>query len=147
MGGWYKFSKPFIETLLLRNIQLLINIFHTFNSGRKWSREYEAGSEEVHNTKILNNYECDDTLLNVTIDDIDDDAAVGDNTDNEDDQDNPTLKRLWKHENCSGSLDWLWIVNKRSDVKNICRKSITAFYCCNKNHKTSKTNIHFFVPT
>ena len=57
-------------------------------------RKDEAGTAEVNNAEVLDNNECNNALLDVTIDDIDDDAAVGDDADKEDGHNDSALERL-----------------------------------------------------
>ena len=71
-----------------------LNIFLTFDGCRQWRGKYEAGTAEVNNAEILDNDECNNTFLDVTIDDIDDDTAVCDDADKKDDHNNPALERL-----------------------------------------------------
>ena len=70
-----------------------LNIF-TFDGCRQRRRKDEAGTAEVNNAEVLDNDECNNALLDVTIDDIDDDAAVGDDADKEDGHNDSALERL-----------------------------------------------------
>ena len=67
-----------------------LNIF-TFDGCRQRRRKDEAGTAEVNNAEVLDNDECNNALLDVTIDDIDDDTAVCDNTDEKNEDDDATL--------------------------------------------------------
>ena len=100
-----------------------LNIFLTFDGCRQWWGKDEAGTAEVNNAEILDNDKGNNAFLDVTIDDIDDDAAVCDDADKEDDNNDPALERLGEQEHRTRRPDWLW-------SKNICRKSIHySIYC------------------
>ena len=83
-----------------------LNIF-TFDGCRQRRRKDEAGTAEVNNAEVLDNDECNNALLDVTIDDIDDDTAVGDDADKEDGHNDSALEwlREQKHRTrCSDCL-------------------------------------------
>ena len=91
---------------LASHVLFNLNIF-TFDGCRQRRRKDEAGTAEVNNAKVLDNDECNNALLDVTIDDIDDDAAVGDDADKQDDNNDPALQRLGEEEHWTRRPDGL----------------------------------------
>ena len=56
--------------------------------------KHQTGSDAVGNAEILDDNESDDTFLDVTIDDVENDAAVGDDAEQEDEDNQSTLDSL-----------------------------------------------------
>lgn len=72
---------------------LKLNIF-TYPSCYKRYWQNEDSSTQVNNTEMLDQDKADHPRLDITLADIENDAAIGDNSDQEDDYDHKALKWL-----------------------------------------------------
>ena len=103
VANWQLHSQ---ESLLFLRV-IIISIFFTFDGCRQWRGQDEAGTAEINNAEILDNDEGNNALLDVTIDDIDDDTAVGDDADKQDDNNDPALQWLGEQKHWTRRPDGL----------------------------------------
>ena len=78
-----------------------IATLHTSDGSHEWGGQHQAGAAQVHNAEVLDEDEGDDAFLDVAVGDIEDNAAVGDDTDQQYEDDDCALQGLREYEHCA----------------------------------------------
>ena len=84
----------------------------TLKSGHQRDRKDQKSSTQIHNAEILDENKADDPVLDIAAANVDDDATVSDNCDNNYNQYHRTLKCPGKYEN----LDKLFLICEKTFV-------------------------------